>query len=221
VTSTQQNAFPTALWAGGASYAALGFLCGGASCATWMRPDGDASCAAVGERTEGSASCTTLWSGIRNGGASCATLLLLSDAHRLSGLRTRTDRRGPSGGTRRLFPSMLLSGDGRAGCPLSHSRSGECPIRCTFSTPRRSPMWKSAINEDSKDDEHKYHAPYLVRRCHVVVHGHRATHPLGCLASGADETPSSPRITHRTHNNFYPGSGRERGSRVKPYIQLV
>jgi hypothetical protein len=26
---------------------------------------------------------------------------------------------------------------------------------------------------------------------------------------------------HRIHNDFYPGLGRERGSRVKPYVQLV
>jgi hypothetical protein len=54
--------------------------------------------------------------------------------------------------------------------------------------------------------------------CRVVIHGHQRTHPLGCLASGADETPSSQRRTHRTHNDFYPGLGRERGSHVKPYV---
>jgi hypothetical protein len=39
--------------------------------------------------------------------------------------------------------------------------------------------------------------------------------PLGCLASGADETPSHHR-KHTKHTVIYPGSGRERGSRVNP-----
>jgi hypothetical protein len=57
--------------------------------------------------------------------------------------------------------------------------------------------------------------------CRMVVHGHWETHPLGCLARGADETPLPPQKSHRTHNDFYPGLGRERGSRVKPYVHHV
>jgi hypothetical protein len=32
---------------------------------------------------------------------------------------------------------------------------------------------------------------------------------------------SAPKIKHREHTMIYPGSGRERGSRVKPYVQHV
>jgi hypothetical protein len=81
---------------------------------------------------------------------------------------------------------------------------------------------RSAVDEGDKDDKDEYRAPYLARQMSCVcVHGHRGTHPLGCLASGADEMPSSPIKAHRTQGEFYPGSGRERGSRVKPYVQLV
>jgi hypothetical protein len=142
VTSTKRNAFPTALYASGVSCATLGLLCGGASCATWMRLDGDASCVAIGERPGGSASCATLWSGVRNGGASCVTLLMLSDTHRLSKLHTHTGRQGPSGGTHCLCMCTPLGSNGRAGHPSSCSRSGGCPICCTSSTPRHSPSWK-------------------------------------------------------------------------------
>jgi hypothetical protein len=58
--------------------------------------------------------------------------------------------------------------------------------------------------------------------CRVSKLVHRGIHtPYVVWQAGADETPSSPQSTHNAHNDFYPGSGRERGSRVKAYIQLV
>jgi hypothetical protein len=52
VTSTWWRTFPTALYARGATCAALGLLYG---TTTWMRADEDASCVAIVERTGGNA----------------------------------------------------------------------------------------------------------------------------------------------------------------------
>jgi hypothetical protein len=38
--------------------------------------------------------------------------------------------------------------------------------------------------------------------CRVCIHGHRGTLPLGCMESGADETPSSLQKARITHSDF-------------------
>jgi hypothetical protein len=63
--------------------------------------------------------------------------------------------------------------------------------------------------------------PTWCARCGRCVRGHQGTLPGGCWASGADDSPLSRQIVHTEHIDFYPGSGHERGSRIKPYIQLV
>jgi hypothetical protein len=58
-------------------------------------------------------------------------------------------------------------------------------------------------------------------RCRRCIHEHWGTLPLGCWASGADDSPLSRQKVHTEHIDFYPGSSHEWGSRVKPYVQLV
>jgi hypothetical protein len=68
-------------------------------------------------------------------------------------------------------------------------------------------------DEAEEDDEDEYRVPYLAPDVMCRNTNTEGTYPLGCWQAGADETPSLPQITHKTHEEFYHGSGRESVSR--------
>jgi hypothetical protein len=82
------------------------------ACATWTGPGGGIACASAWLHTWGSASCATMQTGIGVGGPSCAGLVLLCSAHRLSGRCLRFSRRGLSRGLRSLRPGASLNSNG-------------------------------------------------------------------------------------------------------------
>jgi hypothetical protein len=86
-----------------------GTICSGTACTTWTGPSGGAS---TGLHTWGSASCATMQVGIGVDDASCAGLMLLRSAHRLSRRRFRSSRRGLSRGSHSLFSAAPLSSNG-------------------------------------------------------------------------------------------------------------
>jgi hypothetical protein len=140
---------------------------------------------------------------VRDGGDSCATLLLLSDTHWFSRLRARSGHRGPSGCTRCLCPCAARWR--RPSGSSFETRQGIADVPST-APPRPIGMYKggrSVVDKDGEDDKDEYRAPTLRARCRVMGHSHWGTDLLGCMASGADEMPLPPRWMHTEHKAVF------------------
>jgi hypothetical protein len=140
-----------------------------------------------------------------------------------SGRRLCASHQGRSRGMPHRLLSVLPRQSNRAGHPPPLVGRGGLAGR-TVSSPRHGQgteeveSLKMPNPKSRKTTKTNIAPPTWRARCRVVVHEHQGTHPLCFLASSTDEMPLSPQKAQRTHNEFYPSLGHERGSCVIPYV---